>query len=104
MLTRHRRSSEPQIVVHYDCSGSEIYDMLAFKRLVKVLAVILGICLMSITSDVCYYRIKTFLLFMQSNVYTPNPLMVQYLLQLFQILNDIQLNVTETSINNCSGL
>ena len=52
---------------------------------------------MCITSDVSYYGIKTFLLFMQSNVYTPNPLMVPYLLQLFQILNDIQLNVTETS-------
>ena len=59
---------------------------------------------MCITSDVSYYGIKTFLLFMQSNVYTPNPLMVPYLLQLFQILNDIQLNVTEASINNCSGL
>ena len=60
--------------------------------------------LICITSDVSYHGMKTFLLFMPSNVYTPNPLIVLYLLQLFQILNDIQLNVTEASINNCCGL
>ena len=34
------------MVVHCDSRGCGVYDMLAFKRLVKVLAVlILGICL-----------------------------------------------------------
>ena len=62
---------------------------------------------MCVTTDVCYFDIKMYLLFLRSNfVYTPNPLgiylFIKYLFWLIQILNDIQFNINEASVNNCS--